>query len=150
MNSITRRIAIAAAAVALAAGFAAAPASAGSAISAPVVSPASVEPGGDFTVSGVADCTQSETDLTLTINGLDLEQDFNGNSAWEVHFTAPDDAVPGDYPIVVVHSECSFPPAHVTIAAAATTTTTTMAATTTTAAAPAGPGAVNAEPAFTG
>jgi len=147
MHSITRRLVIAAAAVVLVAAIGAAPASAGSAISAPVVNPTSVEPGGAFTVSGVADCAEKEDALTLTIEGLGLEQDFVGTAPWQVQFTAPVDAAPGDYPITVIHSQCSFPVAYITIAAAATTTTTVAPTTT---AAPAAVAAVAAQPAFTG
>lgn len=156
MNPITRRITIALAAGALVAGFAVAPASAaaparaGSQISAPVVDPSSVAPGQSFTVSGVADCLKNEPLLTLTIDGLGLEQDFDGTAPWQVQFVAPQDAAPGDYAILVVHAECSFPVAYITIAAPATTTTTTTAPATTTTAPPAVKQAVAARPAFTG
>jgi hypothetical protein len=147
MNSITRRIAIVAAAVALAAGFAAGPASAGTVVRALVVTPASASPGESIVVSGSADCIQGST-LTVAIQGLGLSDQISGDASWQLDFVVPVDAVPGPYAVEVVDgNECSFTAATLTVVAAATTTTTIA---TTTTAAPAAKAAVAAQPAFTG
>jgi hypothetical protein len=147
MNTITRRVLIAAAAVALAAGFAAGPAGAGTVSRALAVTPATASPGESIVVSGPADCIQEST-LTVAIDGLGLSDQVSGDAPWELDFVVPDDAVPGPYAVEVVDgNECSFTAATLTVVAAATTTTT-MATTTT--AAPAAQAAVAAQPTFTG
>lgn len=118
-------------------------AGAGSFVGAITVNPTAVAPGEDFTVSGGPDCTESL--LTIDVIGLDLSQDVDGTAPWEALFTAPADAEPGTYPVVVSGNECGFNDATIVITAV---TPSTVPATTTTAVAVAD--ATAAAPAFTG
>jgi len=84
---------------------------------APVVSPSTVRPGQLFTVSGDPDCVSFGNLLTITVPGLGLADfmAFPDWRPWKATFRAPTTVVPGSYPIVVVGSECDYPPASVTV-----------------------------------
>jgi len=84
----------------------------------PVATPSTVAPGEAFSVSGPGDCID-RTSLVIAIPGLGLSETLPSgltDVAWEVQFTAPADAVAGDYPITVDFNECSYDVGSVTVA----------------------------------
>lgn len=107
MGTWTKRVVIAAAIVGLAACFGVAPADAG-VTPAPVVSPATVAPGGTFSVSGVADCIQGST-LTVSVPDLSISTTVSGDADWSVQLTVPLGTTPGTYLVTVDGSECGYP-----------------------------------------
>ena len=156
MASWTRKIAVLATALALGSLIGIAPANAIS-VTGILVTPPSVAPGDNFTVSGDADCITGDT-LTIAVVDLGLSKQVSGDNPWQVDFTVPENAAPGEYAVTVDGEECSFENGVVTVTAAATTTTTVAPTTTSTTAAPtttstaraAAVTAVAASPSFTG
>jgi hypothetical protein len=114
MNTWTKRVVIAAAIVGLASWFGVVPAGAGI-IPAPVVSPTPVAPGGNFTVSGVADCIEGTT-LVVAVPDLEISAQVSGATAWQVQMTVPPGTTPGDYPVTVEQSECGYPDGELVVA----------------------------------
>jgi len=150
MKTWTRRVALVVALMTLGSLISIAPASA--APLAFTVNPASVAAGGQFTVSGPADCIDS-TVLHITVTQLTLEQTVSGAAAWSVTFTVPANTAPGTYTVSMFGNECTFSDGAIIVAAAIPTTTTTAAPTTTAARTTTAPAAeakaVTADPTFT-
>lgn len=113
MSSWTRRVVVVVAVIALAGLVGLSPAQAG--VNPVTVTPSTVAPGEDFTVSGPADCITGDT-LTISIAALGLSQSVSGDAPWSLDFTAPDDAEPGTYQVVVDGEECTFGNGTLTVA----------------------------------